>query len=335
MGGVGTTRGCASCAHTPVLVLTQYLRARRYELSCGGLADNFCGRARLLLRSGVVATAFSGRPNVERRGFVRGVWQKYGLIVVGNLVFFALLYFVQYRPNSLDNRATELLTLAQREEVDQRVESAAALYGKIVADYPGSTAYSIAKERLPKVRALAKQQREVQPPLPAACAPSVDIHELLEQKPSFYLAELVAGHYPEVQRVERERYFRVLDDYVWLSLNRDHVSFRKLRNDAVFGAGELQQRYFALKANVRISPDWIYDDFKLKNTGFFALHHVVIELTATQGERREHASVRERELLPNAETDLLELNVRKHGGPVLVRGSITSDEGKLDWQQRL
>lgn len=33
-------------------------------------------------------------------------WQKYGLIVVGNLVFFALLYFMQYQPNSRDSRAT-------------------------------------------------------------------------------------------------------------------------------------------------------------------------------------------------------------------------------------
>src|SRR5262249_13555324 len=160
-----------------------------------------------------------------------------------------------------------------------------ALYGKIVTDYSSSSAYSLAKERLPKVRALVKQQREVQPPLPAACAPSIDIHELLEQKPSLYLAELVAGHYPEVQRVERERYFPVLDDYVWLSLNRDHVPVKKLREDPMFRAGELQQRYFALKPSVRISPDWVYDDFKLKNTGFFALHHVVIDLTATQGDK--------------------------------------------------
>jgi hypothetical protein len=282
-----------------------------------------------------MATAFSDRAEPRRRGVVRELWQKYGLIVVGNLVFFALLYFVQYRPNSMENRATELLTLAQHEEVDQRIEAAESLYAKIVADYPGSSAYSIASERLPKVRALAKKQRAVQPPLPAACAPSVDMRELLEQKPSFYLAELVAGHYPEVDRVERERYFRVLDDYVWLSLNRDHVPLRKLREDASFRAGELQQRYFALKAYVRIVPDFIYDDFKLKNTGFFALHHAVIELTATQGDHSEHASVRVRELLPDAETDVLELNVRKHGGSVQVHGTITADEGKLDWQQRL
>lgn len=282
-----------------------------------------------------MATAFTDRAEPRRRGIVRELWHKYGLIVVGNLVFFALLYFVQYRPNSMEHRATELLTLAQHEEVDQRIEAAESLYAKIVADYPDSSAYAIASERLPKVRALAKKQREVQPPLPAACAPSVDMRELLEQKPSFYLAELVAGHYPEVDRVERERYFRVLDDYVWLSLNRDHVALRKLRENPSFRAGELQQRYFALKAYVRIVPDLIYDDFKLKNTGFFALHHAVIELTATQGDHSEHASVRVRELLPDSETDVLELNVRKHGGVVQVHGTLTADEGKLDWEQRL
>ena len=271
----------------------------------------------------------------ERGGLLRGLWQKYGLIVVGNLVFFALLYFVQYRPNSRDNRATELLTLAQREEAEQRLEAAETLYGKILSDYDGSSAYPLAKERLPKVKALAKAKRETQPPLPAACAPTIDVHDLLEQRASFYLAELVAGHYPEVQPSERERYFAALDDYVWLALNRDHVSLRKLREDPVFRAGELQTRYFTISGSARFVADWIYDDFKLKNTSFFALHNAVIELTASQGERNETASIRVRELLPGAETDVVELRVSKDGGAVQVHGTITSDEGKGTIAQRL
>jgi hypothetical protein len=271
----------------------------------------------------------------ERRRWLYDLWQKYGLIVVGNLVFFALLYFVQYRPNSRDNRAGELLTLAQREETEGRLEAAETLYGKILIDYEGSSAYALANERMPKVKALAKKKRETQPPLPAACAPTVDVRTLLEQKASFYLAELIAGHYPEVQPAERERYFRVLDDYVWLAFNRDHVPVRKLRESTVFRAGELQRRYFGVRASVRFVGDWVFDDFKLKNTGFFALHNAVIDLTVKQGDDSEQESVRVKELLPGAETDVLEFNVSKDGGAVEVSGTIASDEVKGSFQQRL
>lgn len=271
----------------------------------------------------------------KRVGFLREAWNKYGLIVVGNVVFFALLYFIQYRPNSLDNRAAELLTLAQREESEQRLEAAESIYGKIVADYGDSAAGATARERLPKVLARAKQRRETQAPLPAACAPEIKVSELLEAKPSFYLAELVAGHYPEVQPPERERYFAALDGYVWMALNRDKVPLDKLKKSPVFKAGELQRRYFDLVASARFEPDWIYDDFKVKNKSYFTLHNAVVELTATQGDRTEHASVRVPELAPDAELDLLELNVAAEGGEVTVKGSITSDEGKVNWEQRL
>lgn len=271
----------------------------------------------------------------QRRGFLREAWNKYGLIVVGNVVFFALLYFVQYRPNSLDSRAAELLTLAQREESEQRLEAAESIYGKILADYGDSAAGTTARERLPKVLARAKQRREAQPPLPAACAPEIKVSELLEAKPSFYLAELVAGHYPEVQAAERERYFAVLDGYVWMALNRDKVPLDKLKKSPVFKAGELQRRYFDLAASARFEADWIYDDFKVKNKSYFTLHNAVVELTAKQGDRSEHASVRVPELAPDAELDMLELNVAAEGGEVQLKGSITADEGKLNWEQRL
>lgn len=269
------------------------------------------------------------------QGLLRGLWNKYGLIVVGNVVFFALLYFIQYRPNSLDSRATELLTLAQREESEQRLEAAESVYSKILADYGDSVAGGIARERLPKVLAQAKKKREIQAPLPAACAPEIKISELLEAKPSLYLAELVAGHYPEVQPAERERYFGVLDGYVWLALNRDKVPLDKLRKSPVFKAGELQSRYFRIAASARFEPDWIYDDFKVKNRSYYTLHNVVVELTASQGDSSEEASVRVPELAPDAELDVLELNVAKEGGEVRIKGSISADEGKTSWEQRL
>jgi hypothetical protein len=272
---------------------------------------------------------------VRREPLLYALWQKYGLIVVGNVVFFALLYFVQYRPNSRENRATELLSMAQREESEQHLEAAETLYAKIVADYGDADAFAVARERLPKVQALAKKKRDAQPPLPESCAPQINIKELLEIKPSLYLAELVAGHYPEVQAAERERYFRVLDDYVWLSLNRDKLAPSKLKQSPVFRATELTQRYFALKAQARVREDWIYDDFLVKNAGFFPLHNVVIELSVTQAGSTEQDSVRVAELAAGDEVYVLELNVGKSEGEVELVGRISADEGKTEWRQRL
>ncbi len=48
-------------------------------------------------------------------------WKKYGLIVVGNIVFFALLYFISYRPNNDENRAAEFLSMAQEQEATETV----------------------------------------------------------------------------------------------------------------------------------------------------------------------------------------------------------------------
>jgi hypothetical protein len=270
-----------------------------------------------------------------RRQFLIDAWHKYGLIVIGNVVFFALLYFVQYRPNSRENRAAELLTLAQREEADHRLEAAESLYATILADYADERPATLAKERLPKVRALAQKQRDVQPPLPAACAPTVDVQVLLEERPSFYLAELVAGQYPSIPEAQRDRYFGVLDGYVWLALNKDHVAIGKFQNSPTFRAAELRDRYLTPKMTASYTPDTIYDDFKVRNRAFFTLHTVVIELTVSQEGRSEKGSIRIPELAPEGEVDVLEFNVKKHGGTVQVQGSVVADEGKFEWQQRV
>lgn len=269
------------------------------------------------------------------RQWLRDAWHKYGLIVIGNVVFFALLYFVQYRPNSRENRAAELLTLAQHEETERRLEAAESLYSMIATDYGGDRPAVVAKQRLPKVRAQLQQRREVQPPLPAACSPAVDIQALLEQRPSFFLAELVAGQYPAIPEVQRERYFDRLDGYVWLALNRDHVPLAKFRDSPTFRAPELRDRYLTPKANAGFAPDWMYDDFKVKNRGFFTLHNVVVELNVTQAGKSDKASVRATELAPEAEIAVLEFNIEKNAGTVYVQGTLVADEGKLEWQQRL
>ncbi|MDB4989652.1 MAG: hypothetical protein JWN04_4830, partial [Myxococcaceae bacterium] len=74
---------------------------------------------------------------------------------------------------------------------------------------------------------------------------------------------------------------------------------------------------------------------KIKNTSYFTLHNAVIDLTAKQGDKTEHASVRVAELAPEAELDVLELNVAAGGGEVQIKGKISADEGKAEWDQRL
>jgi hypothetical protein len=282
-----------------------------------------------------MADASAERSDSAQGSMLAGLWHKYGLIVVGNVVFFALLYFIQYRPNSRDNRATELLTMAQQEENERRLEAAETLYSKIVTNYDDTSAITVARERLPKVRTLIKQKRETQPPLPAACSPQIDVRELLEIRPSLYVAELVAGHYPTVSPAERERYFGVLDEYVWLALNRDNVPLDKLKKSPTFVAGELQRRYFDIKAEASFVSDWVYEDFRVTNKSYFALHNAVIDVTVTQGESSEQNSVRVSVLAPDTQVDVLEFDVDENGGAVQIKGVISADEGKLEWQQRL
>lgn len=269
------------------------------------------------------------------RQVLRDAWHKYGLIVIGNVVFFALLYFVQYRPNSRENRAAELLTLAQHEETERRLQAAESLYAMILRDYGADRPALVAKERLPKVRGQLRQQQEIQPPLPAACAPALDVQAMLEQRPSFFLSELVAGQYPGLPQVQRDRFFSQLDGYVWLALNRDHVPLAKFQESPTFRASELRQRYLVPKLTARYQSDWYWDDFKVKNHGFFTLHNVVLELSVSQGGSSKQVSLRVPELAPEAEVDVLEFHVSKRAGAVYVQGTLSSDEGKHDWQQRL
>jgi hypothetical protein len=278
--------------------------------------------------------AFDPR-SAARSGFIRDMWQKYGLIVVGNVVFFALLYFLQYRPNSRENRATELLMLAQQQEAENKLEAAEVLYAKIQASYSDCEAVATANQRLPKVQALAKQRREMQPVLPEACASRIDIKELLEQRPSFYLAELVAGYYPEVKQAERERYYQLLDGYMWLAMARDGVPLAKLRASPAFKVEEMRQRYFAIKAGARFVEDVYWDDFKVKNRNYFPWHNAVIDLTVKQGDSSEQASVRVPLLAPDQEIDVLEFNVASDGGSIEVSGTIVADEGRATFAQRL
>lgn len=268
-------------------------------------------------------------------GLLRAAWNKYGLIVVGNVVFFVLLYFFTYRPNNRDNRAAELLRMAQTQENESHWQASEVLYAKILADYTETDAAGTARARLPKVQARVKKEKQTQPPLPAACAPTVDVKEVLEQKPAFFLAELLGAYYPEVQPAERKRFFSVLDGYVSMSFNRDGVPFRQLKSSEHFRDEELQKRYFTIKGSAYFNEDYIYDDFKVKNTSFFTLHNAIVELTVKQAGDSETESIRVPALAPGKSVEVLQFGVSEDGGPVEVKGKILSDEGEGTWTQRL
>ena len=70
-----------------------------------------------------------------KRFRLSAIWSKYGLIVVGNIVFFILLYFFSYRPHNEENRASEFLSIAQSAETGGRKETALDLYERILSDY--------------------------------------------------------------------------------------------------------------------------------------------------------------------------------------------------------
>jgi len=271
----------------------------------------------------------------ERFATLRAFWHKYGLIIVGNVVFFALLYFLQYRPNSREARAGELLTLAQQQETERKLEAADVLYARILSSYDDCDAASVARSRQPKVQALLAHARGIQPPLPEACAAKIDLRELLALTPSFYLAELVAGYFPELKNAERERYFGTLDRYVSTALNQEGVTLDKLRSSPAFRATELRNRYFGIKASVSFGEDYVYDDFKVENQSYFTLHNAVLELTVAQGGNTEKGSVRVSVLAPHASVDVLEFRVLADGGSIEVNGQIVADEGKATFHQRL
>ena len=92
--------------------------------------------------------------------------------------------------------------MAQREEAEQHLEAAETLYAKVVADYGDAAAFSIERERLPKVQALAKKKREAQPPLPESCAPQIDIKELRR----------INGIHPRSTRLPKELVVPMNDD---------------------------------------------------------------------------------------------------------------------------
>mgnify|MGYP007046920938 CR=1 FL=1 len=267
-------------------------------------------------------------------GRLAALWQKYGLIVVGNIVFFLLLYFFSYRPHNAEARASELLQLAQNQETDARLEAAEVLYGKLIADYPDTRAGEVASERLPGVleqrsaREAAARRRVPLPPQP------FDWRKLLDKEPAWAVAGVLADRWPEVDDSARERYLVALDRYVELAfaagLQRD-----SLARHSAFATGVLRSRYLDLHGHCRVQGDWVYDDVAIINDNLFAWHNVVVDVAVGQGDDRSEAAVRAAEVGAAAALPLTELRVSKDGGFVHCRLRVKADEGELLRDQRL
>lgn len=268
-----------------------------------------------------------------RPGFWRRLWRKYGLIVVGNVVFFALLYWFSYRPHNAQSRAGEFLSVAQQMEADGRLEAAEVLYDKVLQDYAETDAARTAGRRMPEVkqaRALSLQRLAApQPP------PELQIRKLIDGPPAWFLATLLAGHYASVAEADRPRYFEALDGYLRTALDRGEIDHARAKAHPAFAHDALARRYFDLKAACTMASDWVWDDVRVRNDNLFAWSGAVIELEVVQGERRESGSVRLDRVRPGESVEVTELRIKADGGEVRCKARIDTTEGGLRFEQRL
>ena len=263
----------------------------------------------------------------------RELWNKYGLIVVGNIVFFILLYLFSYRPHNTENRSMELLSMAQTAETKGHNQTAADLYEKILADYKGTRAAQTATERAPILKKTLSKKTVVPPDCPARCE-DLNLEEMLRKEPTVYVATHMAKHYDRFPS-DREKIREIILKNLKVSHEWAKIPVAKLRAESEFQSPELQQAFFNLHPKCHVTPDWIYDDFAVKNDNFFAWSNAVIEMTVSQGAEKTTRTVR----APSAESgellDVLEFRIQKDGGPVTCTVSIKADQGKATTTQEI
>ncbi len=262
---------------------------------------------------------------------VKQSWEKYGLIVVGNIVFFALLYFISYRPNNDENRAAEFLSMAQAQETTGRHEAAMVLYEKVVADYPDTRASQTAKGRLPKVKKTLTLPAR---PEPVLVEPRLDLDAMLSRKPSVYIATFLARHYND-DPTHRAKIHETINHYLWIAANHEGMDYRSLAREKEFQSDFFQREFFSVRPRCVMESDWIWDDFYVKNTNFFAWTNVNIKLTVEQGGEQEMRELRVPRVEPGDQLDLLEFWVEGGDGVVTCSGDVTSEEGVNTWSQPL
>ena len=241
-------------------------------------------------------------------------WQKYGLIVVGNIVFFVLLYFISYRPNNDEHRAAELLAMAQEQEAGGRFEAART-----------------AKARLPSVRKRVLSRAAGAPEL---VPPRLDLSEMLDRKPSLYVATFLAEHYGEDPALE-PKLRPVIAAYLGQALRVDGVSLAALKREKELRDPELAQELFAVRPACAMTPDLIYDDFAVRNDNFFPWTSANLKLEVRQGSEKIVEELRVEAVAPGAKIDILEFDVDGSGGVVSCAVEVTAAEGQGSWSGKI
>lgn len=262
---------------------------------------------------------------------IKQSWEKYGLIVVGNIVFFALLYFISYRPNNDENRAAEFLSMAQAQETQGRHEAAMALYEQVVAGYPETRAADTARQRLPGVR-----KRLVRPPRPEPelIPPRLDLAKMLNRRPAVYVAAFLAEHYHD-DPAQRPKIHAAIKKYLGIAAIHEGVDLRELRGEREFQDDLFQREFFDIRPKCVMAADWVYDDFFVENTNFFSWSNVNIKLTVAQGERTAEQELRIPRLDPGGRVELLEFRVSGSSGVVRCGGELTATEGATSWSEEI
>lgn len=267
-------------------------------------------------------------PSKER---IRKSWEKYGLIVVGNIVFFMLLYFISYRPHNEENRAAEFLSMAQQEETSDNWHTAMVLYQKVTADYPETRSADTAKYR---ITYLNKHKPRASKPPVKIVEPSISVEKMLEQKPAVYVAKLLAAEYDRFPKLQ-PKIIQTIGNYLKIAINYDGVLLKTLKTEKEFQRKDFQDAFFTIKPRCQMKSDWIYDDFFIKNSGIFPWHNVRIQVTVSQSSGSTDANIRIPLLRPGSVHELVSFRVSKTGGEVSCRGTVKSREGTAAFHNRL
>jgi hypothetical protein len=261
---------------------------------------------------------------------IKQSWEKYGLIVIGNIVFFGLLYFISYRPHNAENRAAEFLSLAQAQETQGLNETALVLYEKIIADYGKTPAAQMARSRLPAVRKAIKRPPRTEP---ETVPPVLDLSEMLGRKPPIYIAAYLARNF-DTDPSQRAKIREAIKHYLALAL-RDGADVRELAAEREFQREPFQRELFSVRPRCVMRADWLYDDFAVENANFFPWINANIKLSVSQGDDREERELRVPRVEPGESVDLLELWVSSGGGAVRCQGTVTAQEGVTEWSEEI
>lgn len=258
-------------------------------------------------------------------------WEKYSLIVIGNIVFFALLYFISYRPHNEENRAAEFLSLAQAQETQGRNEAALVLYEKVVKEYSETRAADTARGRLPSVRKHLKSPVRAEP---ETVEPVLDLSEMLARSPAVYVAAYLARHYDD-DAAQKAKIHEAIKHYLSVAATHEGIDFRRLSAEKEFQSDFFQREFFGVRPRCVMEGDWLYDDFYVENTNFFPWHNVNIKLGASQGDDDAEEEIRLPRVEPGEKVDMLELWVSSNGGVVKCGGTVTAEEGTAEWSEEL